>query len=530
MILLIARHRFLTNLLTTRVSLSFVLCIVLFSLSAFILAGDYSDRVEEFNSYSRSTEKNIRNIPVFSELSVTVVRPPSPLSTICEGADKRLGVSFDVAFDRAPTVAEEETVRNPLLSVFPLFDGMGVVEIILSLLVIFLAYNVISGQREQGTLKLVMSCGVPRYKILIGEYIGGMATAVLPLAMGFIVSLIILATHPAVVFTARDYLIAGMLVVLSVIYLSVFFTLSMLLSTRIRRSATILILTLVVWVVTLFILPQSAVYIARRVVHVPDKAEIDNRAQELRFEWTGEMDQYAKKHPWPVRSIMNDLGSDNTEESAIFLRRCERERNVYTGSWPYAFRYYFGPREFVKWYEDGSIYGHNLRMNYEDRIWQIYREYLSQLQRQAKVAWFLSALSPSFTFYHAAAHLSGTSEAGYISFIDAAALYRAELILYMKGKRGLDSYLLFTRKSPDAFPTAREILQLRKSRGDNAVFEMMNYPVEPLALNDLPRFTFDARNISRGFAAALPGIAVLLVMSVILFTFAWVLFLRSDVR
>ena len=530
MIFRIAIHRFVSNLLTMRFSLSFALTVILFASSAFILAGEYGDRLEEYRATVTDAEQRLHDTPVFSELSVPVIRPPSPLSTLCEGADKRLGASFTVAFDRAPTVSEEETVRNPLLAVFPSFDGMGVVEIILSLLVIFLAYNSISGQREQGTLKLVLSFGAPRHAILAGEFIGGMASATLPLIAGFVVSIIILVLHPFVAFIGRDYLIAGMLAALSVVYLSVFFTFGMMLSTRIRRSATILILTLVAWVVAVFVVPHSAVYIARMAVHVPDKAEIDNRARELQSEWGDKMNRYAQSHPWPIRTIQAELSGSDLKESMAFLRRCERERNVYTGSWPYAYRYYFGPREMVQWYIDGSIYGHNLRIEYEDRIWQLYRDYLSQLDRQAKASWLLSTLSPSFTFYRTAAHLSGTSEVSYISFVEAAAAYRSELIRYMKGKGGLDSYLLFTRKPVNEFPTAREIVEIRKNRGEKAVFDMMNYPVSPLDLGDLLRFSFDSRDVGRGLAAAIPGIASLIMMSVLFAALAWALFLRSDVR
>lgn len=529
MVFLIARQRLISNLLTMRFSLSFVLCIALFATSTIILTGEYRDRVEEYNAQTRSAEANLREIPVFSELSVVVTRPPSPLSIICEGADQRLNTAFRVGFDQAPAVSEEENVRNPLLAVFPSFDGMGVVEIIIGLLVIFLAYDVISGQREQGTLRLVLSCGVSRSAILAGEFIGGMTTAALPLLSGFLVSVLILLAGGTAALTGRDFLTLGMLAVLSVLYLAVFFTLAMLFSTRIRRSATALILVLTTWVIVVFILPPAAVYIARRIAPVPAKADIDARAAALRLEWTKDMNRYAQSHPFPLRSTAGNAGN-NPQNDFMFLRSIERERNVYTGDWPYAFRYYFGPREMVEWYRDGSVYGHRLRMEYEDRIWREYRDYLGKLEAQARIARILSALSPSFTFYRSAAHLSRTSEAGYLSFIDDAAAYRTELIRYMREKNGLDSHLLFTQKPPEAFPTAGEILALKDSRGEKAVRELMDYPVRPLDLGDIPRFSFDSRSIARGVSAALPGIISLLVMSILFFTAAWALFLRADVR
>jgi ABC-type transport system involved in multi-copper enzyme maturation permease subunit len=528
-ILHIARHRFLSNLITLRFSASFVLCILLFAASAFILSGEYRERLEEYDAARGEMEKRIQEITVFSRLSVGVFRSPSPLSVLCEGADKRLGTGFNVGFDSAPSIAEAQTVRNPLLAVFPSFDGTAVVEVVLSLLAVFLAYNSISGQREEGTLKLILSGTIPRHVVLAGEFIGGMASAVLPLLTGFAVSLVIIVASPSIRLDGKDFLIAGLLAALAALYLSVFFTLGLLLSSRIRRSVTVLILMLVTWVITVIVWPQAANYTARRIVPVTDKSEIDRQAQELRYKWVEEMNRYAREHPWPMRPILANLAGEFPDAERI-LHGVERQRQVYTGSWPYAFSYYFGPRELVEWYLDGSIYGHRLRMEYEDRIWQVHRDYLGRLEKQAGFARILSLLSPSSSYYRAAAHLTGTSEGAYLSFIEATSRYRRELIAYMKDKEGLDSYLLFTRKPAREFPSARDILEMNRLRGPEAVRTLAEYPIEPLPLDDLPGFAFEARDLSRGIAAALPEISMLAVYSGLFLLLSWVLFLRADVR
>ena len=531
MVWLIAKHRFLSNIFTFRFTISFVLCVILFAASTVILVQDYVERLTEYKASVQKTEDSLKtDYYVFSRLHIGVVRPPSPLSVFSEGADKRLGVGFDVGFDSAPTIAEETNTRNPLLMVFPSLDVMTIVEIILSLLVVFLAYNVISGEREQGTLKQVLSYSVPRHTILLGNFIGSMASVILPLIVGMLISLIIINLNPAVQLSGNDYMGLFGLFILAVLFLSSFFSLGMLLSSRIRRSSTVLILMLVVWVVTVIILPNTAVYLAQQIISIPDKAAIDRQAESLRSEWAEDMNKYSKEHPSVQIELMKTLSNDYSEQDLRFLRSVERQRSVYTGMWPYAYTYYFGPREMVEWYLDGSIYGHNLRMDYEDRIWKLYQDYQRKLEKQAGFARALSLISPSWSFYHAGTYVAHTGEAEYLRFLESADRYRSELITYMKNNGGLDSYLLFTRKPVGEFPTARELIELRKSRGEEAVKEIADYKVEPLDLSGMPRFSVPGINFFQMFSSTLPELLILIFFNVIFFLLAWVTFLRADVR
>ena len=73
-------------------------------------------------------------------------------------------------------------------------------------------------------------------------------------------------------------------------------------------------------------------------------------------------------------------------------------------------------------------------------------------------------------------------------------------------------------------------MDLRDSQGQEAVQEIVNYPVEPLDLSDLPRFQFKIPNVGKSLFLALPEILILVFLNLILFTVAWISFLRADVR
>ncbi len=63
---------------------------------------------------------------------------------------------------------------NFLLSRFSDIDWVFVISLFLSFVTLVLSYDRICGEREAGTLRLMLAGPIPRYKILFGKYVGVM--------------------------------------------------------------------------------------------------------------------------------------------------------------------------------------------------------------------------------------------------------------------------------------------------------------------------------------------------------------------
>jgi len=516
MILKLARHQFLTNIYTFRFLISFVLCETLFAASAWILTEDYAARVSQYNTDVQNHEQEKEEIYTYSRLRIGIDRPPEKLSILCQGSDKQLGTSVTVGFDVAPTITEESGTRNPLLVVFPQVDLTTVIQVILSLLVLLFAYNAISGERERGTLRLVLSNSVSRHAVLLGNIIGGLSSLLLPLFLGFLTAVIIFLISSSVQLNAADVMKIVSIFILSSLYLSMFYALGIFLSGRIKRSATVLIILLFIWVVFVVIVPNTSVYLGKMIADVPDKSEIDNQALSLRREWMRDMYNYIESHPRPEH-----------DWSLI------RGRYVMQGDLPYAYMLWYAPREVAQWMHDGSIFGHNLRMEYEDRILQVYRNFQNAMSGQLSAARLFSRASPSWIFYNAVSTIAGTNEETYLQFLDQAQTYRNELIAYTKDKGGLSTYRLFMHRPPEEFLTHSELVNIRDTRGEQALEDIFGPgwdAVEPLNLDDMPQFTFNHVPFSKRFRQALPDIGILIFLNILFFSLAWVSFQKADVR
>ncbi len=100
--------------------------------------------------------------------------------------------------------------------------GCSFISTVLSFVALVLAYDSISGEREAGTLRLMLANTIPRYKLLLGKYSGSMLTLAIPLIVGLLVSLIIVIPSKDVAIDAAAWLKILVITLLSLLYLSIF--------------------------------------------------------------------------------------------------------------------------------------------------------------------------------------------------------------------------------------------------------------------------------------------------------------------
>ncbi len=159
----IAKREFTQNILSLRLLIGLVICLALFVASTYVLIKDYKERFSVHNAAEIEHQNALEEVKVFSHLRVDVAKPPEPLSVICLGMERQLGSTVKVSYEDVPTEAKVLGGGNPLLTVFSAVDAVLMVQIAFSLFVISIAYDVICGERESGTLALVASNPVSKY-------------------------------------------------------------------------------------------------------------------------------------------------------------------------------------------------------------------------------------------------------------------------------------------------------------------------------------------------------------------------------
>ena len=300
MVWTIARKQLLNSVLTYKFAVGFILCQILFSSSAVILTRDYEERLAAFNSAVSRHTAQVQQAKVYSELAVTIDRRPSPLSPICEGFDKRFASSVDVAYTGIPTISAGQAEKNPLMAALRSIDLIAIVQIVLGLLVLLFAYDVISGEREHGTLAQALANSLPRHIMLAGQYVGGMLTILPVFLVGMMIALWILILSPSVSMSGADWVLVGSIVLFSMLFLSTLFLVGMLISTLTRKASTSLVFVLFFWVFFVVLLPHASGHLAYNLRPIEAKSVVDARARTLQNELWDRMRAYSELHPAPV--------------------------------------------------------------------------------------------------------------------------------------------------------------------------------------------------------------------------------------
>jgi len=132
------------------------------------------------------------------------------------------------------------------------------VSIVGAILAVILGDNTLIEENESGGLKLILSRPVYRDRLLTGKLLGNAAVigALLGLVFAFNITLLV-AIRGFWPSWGEVFRLAAF-IGLSFVYMLIFLTVSMLLSIRMKSSANVFLVSLVLWMLVSFVIPQMA--------------------------------------------------------------------------------------------------------------------------------------------------------------------------------------------------------------------------------------------------------------------------------
>ncbi len=264
----IARKEFLANLLNQRFVISLVLLALISWTSTFILTKNYND---ELNDYHRRVNLQNRMIDDYFHLQawdgglMMPATPPPVLSSLVQGVQRGIGVFGSID-------------ENPVVVLFPFMDILFVVGVLMSIAALTLSYDRISGEKEAGTLRLLLASSCSRGRILLGKWMGGILSVLVLLMISLLGSVLVALTLSESSWSATEWIDIAALIVLSGLYCSVFYSLGLMISARTQTPSDSIILALMFFVLFALILPTVPPYIADIVYPVPSPAKAQYQA------------------------------------------------------------------------------------------------------------------------------------------------------------------------------------------------------------------------------------------------------------
>ena len=132
------------------------------------------------------------------------------------------------------------------------------VAIVGAILAVILGYNTLIEEKESGGLKLILSRPVYRDQLLVGKLLGNAAVIASLLGLVFLFNLILLVAIGGIWPTLGEVARLFTFTVMALAYMLIFLTVSLFLSIRLNNGATVFLISLTLWLLVSFVVPQMA--------------------------------------------------------------------------------------------------------------------------------------------------------------------------------------------------------------------------------------------------------------------------------
>jgi len=293
----IIRKEILNNLLSYKFSIITILSTILILVSIFVMYGDYCLALD--NHDILRVESGDR----------AEVIPPTPLGIFAKGLDENLCRSWELQLVGVEISSEKQKSLNNLFKLFTAPDLLYVIKVILSLCAMLFAFDMVSGEKETGTLRQSLSNTVKRPILIFGKWIGGFTSFILPFFIAVLLGTIFVTLSPMVDMNGQDWAKLGLFLLSGVIYLAVFFSLGLLISSLTHRSSTSLVISLFVWTILVFLIPNLGNILARQFVQIPTVQQLALKREQIMNRARVEMKRIPETRP------------DYKEREEVLLRR-----------------------------------------------------------------------------------------------------------------------------------------------------------------------------------------------------------------
>ncbi len=468
----IVRKEILESLLSLRFTLSLLLTISLFAGAAFVFVDDHR---EQLKSYWRSTNANIAgfreqanqlNKVAFYEQHV--YSSPKLLALCDSGFEQSLPRHFTfTGFDiELPRLTGQSNFALPR---FACLDWSFIISLIFSFIAFIFTYDSVCGERERGTLRLMLAGAVPRTTVLLGKYLGLMLTLGIPLLLGLLVSLTIVSVSHVDAFHAGTCTRMLSIVALSFIYLSIFVFLGLFISARASRPSNCMATLLFLWVTLVILVPSLGRIAADKLGRGSPSVDLATAKAEA------------------MRRVEEDLSAGKFGENAGMRTPNPKECNP-----PARARYC-----------NAEAAGVN----------QVIESYHNQMLAQAFAGRRFTCISPSVVYRTASEAFAGTGMHRCISVFRQVRQYQVQLREYVIGE---------DRGDPDS-------LHLLFNEA-HSVAEWNAISKKPVSFEAVPTFQERDFTLGESLKLAVWDLGALALFNLVFFASAFVSFLRYDVR
>jgi ABC-type transport system involved in multi-copper enzyme maturation permease subunit len=399
------------NLVSARFLLIFLMCSVLVMLSLLIGMDDYRHARQHYDASVAQMKTTASQQVSFQALGVwgmfKVYRQPSVLFPFAKGVEEASGSNSIVSIFHEPKLQDSRYSTEPVYAQFSSLDFLFVVKVIIALFALMLTFDLISGEAERGTLKLVLANPVPRTTVLHAKLAGALLSLLLPLFIPILLGMMFMQLSGHLLWQAEHWGRILLFLGSAMLYLAIFVVLGLLFSALVQRSSDAFLWLILCWLLSVWVIPRFSLFIANAVTAVPPSYEIERQKGEIDRQAyrdsESRLQQWLLQHPEFTEVPHDVVGQVNGE----FQKQAQQHKR------------------------------------------QLDESYGAKQQQRIQFALWFARISPSAAFENIALVLSQTDMSRQQHFLEQIKLYRHDFQRYISAKMVEERRLQLTGQAGD---------------------------------------------------------------------------------
>jgi ABC-type transport system involved in multi-copper enzyme maturation permease subunit len=458
-----------------RLMVLYALAMLLFLMNAFIYSGRWNEDLENQNQAARNLQEaydSVRSPDNLAGSGFNLLMPVTPYRFLADNNLEDVPTRRRVSTRNSSLPASAEIQRRQITGLWDI-DLAFIVSMVFTFLAVVLVFDSVSGEREQGTLKMLLTTRASRYQIVLSKFFAALIALLLPVIVGLAADYLLLNLFGVISFDSAQLAVLGLFFVYSFLLLAFFTALALLISSLTRNSITSLVVLLLCWVLLVIVVPGAGKPIAKETIKAMTPEEYSKTMDRLNDEFFEEFKRRGAIDRPPAMAR-----TDNFKYERIW---------------------------------DGIM------EESQTKLQNTIEAHLMTLYNQAETAGLVASFSPNTMFRQAVSRIVGTDLDAVREFHRQAARFKETLFNFLGAQ---DKPYLST---DGRFDQQHDSPGLLHSDG-------RGYLSSNSLTAAIPRFEFRPQSLGERLAGALPDTVILAVLAALALVAAVFAFNRYDVR
>jgi ABC-2 type transport system permease protein len=335
--------------------------------------------------------QGVKNPHSAAHFGVYAFKPRTPLSLIDHGLDPWTGVTVWLEAHKQNEFQYKPAQDGVSLQRFGELTAAATLQILLPLLIILMAHSSLSGERESGALRLLVSLGLRPATLVWGKFAGlslAFALLIVPAVVLGVLALG-LSSSPEILWKSLPRM--GLLAITYVIYFVGLLAVCLAVSARAGRSQRALILLLGFWILNSIAAPRLAADLATAVAPTPSAFEFQHGIELALRGQADELDFHQLRTEKLKQQLLQKYNVTRIEDLPVDFRGIALQA--------------------------GEDYGNQVFDRAYSNLW-------AALFSQETIHYYLSAFAPLLAVRSLSMALAGTDLSHHVDFAKKAEEYR----------------------------------------------------------------------------------------------------------